>query len=47
MALFWTLEVLPIAATALMPVALFPLLGLMSTEEVSKNYMKVTCTTWV
>ncbi|OXA47481.1 hypothetical protein Fcan01_17628 [Folsomia candida] len=40
MALFWVLEALPIPITSLLPVALFPLLGLQSTSQVVGNYMK-------
>lgn len=34
-------EPIPIAATALIPVALFPLLDIMSTNDTSTSYMKV------
>ena len=37
------LELLPLPVTALIPVAVFPLLGIMSTNEVSMCYMKDTC----
>ena len=36
----WLLELLPIPATALIPVVLFPFFGIMSTGEVSMFYMK-------
>ncbi len=38
MATFWISEVIPIPATALLPIALFPLLGIMPTAEVSSAY---------
>ncbi len=40
MAAFWILELLPLAATAVMPVVLCPLLGILSTNQVSMMYMK-------
>ena len=36
-------ELLPLPVTALIPVAVFPLLGIMSTNDVSMCYMKDTC----
>jgi sodium-dependent dicarboxylate transporter 2/3/5 len=36
-------ELLPLPVTALIPVAVFPLFGIMSTNEVSMCYMKDTC----
>ena len=38
MAIWWMTEAVPLAATALLPVALFPLLGLMSGGEVAPLY---------
>jgi len=38
MALWWMSEVIPLAVTALIPVALFPLLGIMSGKDVSATY---------
>ena len=38
MALWWISEALPIAATALLPIALFPLLGVMRTAQVTVSY---------
>jgi len=38
MAVFWIGEAIPIPATALLPVVLFPLLGLMPVESVTANY---------
>jgi sodium-dependent dicarboxylate transporter 2/3/5 len=38
MATFWITEAIPIAATALIPIALFPLLGVLPTSEVTAAY---------
>ena len=38
MAFWWITEALPLAATALIPLALFPLLGIMNYKEVAPNY---------
>ena len=38
-AIFWITEALPLGATALIPAASFPMLGIMPTEEVSQYYM--------
>ena len=38
MAIWWMTEAVPLAATALLPVALFPLLGIMSGKEVAPLY---------
>jgi hypothetical protein len=37
------LELLPLPVTALIPVAVFPMLGIMSTNETAMCYMKDTC----
>ncbi|KAG4075773.1 hypothetical protein HA402_003599 [Bradysia odoriphaga] len=42
MAVFWMLEVLPLAVTALLPVVLFPFFGIQSTGTVAANYMRET-----
>ncbi|GBO12647.1 Solute carrier family 13 member 2, partial [Araneus ventricosus] len=39
-ALYWILGPVPIAAVAMLPVVLFPLLGILSSTEVCQNYMK-------
>jgi len=39
MAVWWITEAIPIPATALLPVALFPVLGLMSGKEVCPHYI--------
>jgi solute carrier family 13 (sodium-dependent dicarboxylate transporter), member 2/3/5 len=38
MAIFWITEVIPLAATSLLPVVLFPFLGIMDGKEVSSTY---------
>jgi sodium-dependent dicarboxylate transporter 2/3/5 len=38
MALWWITEAIPIPATALLPIALFPTLGVMSSTEVTRSY---------
>ena len=47
MAFSWMLELLPLPVTSLIPVALFPLFGVMSTEEVSMEYLNKTCMLFV
>ena len=42
MGVFWTLELLPLAITSLLPLVLLPLAGVASTDEVARNYLKVT-----
>ncbi|XP_020043991.1 solute carrier family 13 member 2 isoform X1 [Castor canadensis] len=41
-ALFWCTEALPLAITALLPVILFPLMGIMDASEVCIEYLKDT-----
>ncbi len=38
MAVWWITEAIPIPATALLPVALFPLLGIMTGKDVARTY---------
>jgi sodium-dependent dicarboxylate transporter 2/3/5 len=38
MAVLWIMEAIPMAATALLPIALFPLLGVMPTAKVTESY---------
>ena len=38
MAIWWISEALPVPATALLPIALFPLLGVMKTQQVTAAY---------
>ncbi len=42
MAIFWITEALPIPATALMPIILYPVLGVMKTGAVTTNYANST-----
>lgn len=39
---FWVLEVMPLAVTSLLPVVLFPLLGVMEVKTISTSYFKVS-----
>uniref|UniRef100_A0AAQ6IRC8 Solute carrier family 13 member 2 n=1 Tax=Anabas testudineus TaxID=64144 RepID=A0AAQ6IRC8_ANATE len=40
MALYWCTECMPLAVTALMPVVLFPMMGIMKAGPVSMEYLK-------
>ncbi|XP_073336199.1 solute carrier family 13 member 2 [Pagrus major] len=40
MALYWCTECMPLAVTALLPVILFPMMGIMKAEKVSIEYLK-------
>jgi sodium-dependent dicarboxylate transporter 2/3/5 len=40
MGTFWMTEVIPMAITALLPVVIFPWLGIMNTKDVCQNYLK-------
>merc|ERR1711971_222625 len=42
MATFWVTEALPLAITSLIPVAILPLFGIMSTDAVGREYLKET-----
>lgn len=42
MAAYWMTEALPLPITSLIPMVLFPFLGIMSTNEVGINYLKST-----
>ncbi|XP_046438107.1 solute carrier family 13 member 5-like isoform X1 [Daphnia pulex] len=42
MAIYWMTEALPVPITSLLPVVLFPLLGIMDTGKVCTAYMKET-----
>ena len=37
-ALFWTTEALPLEVTSLLPLVILPLLGILKTDEVAKEY---------
>ncbi|XP_030882091.1 solute carrier family 13 member 2 isoform X2 [Leptonychotes weddellii] len=40
MALFWCTEALPLAVTALLPIVLYPMMGIMDASEVCIEYLK-------
>ncbi len=42
MSVFWISEVIPLAATALLPLVLFPILGIASSKAVASQYMNST-----
>lgn len=42
MAIFWITEAIPLAATALLPLALFPVLGIASSNSTAAQYMNST-----
>ncbi|VIO87324.1 conserved hypothetical protein [Brugia malayi] len=39
MAVYWVMEVIPLAVTALLPMVLYPLLGLMASDDVAQMYL--------
>ena len=41
MAVYWMTESIPLPATALMPMFIFPMLGVMGAKDIAKNYLKV------
>ncbi|XP_035691436.1 solute carrier family 13 member 2-like isoform X1 [Branchiostoma floridae] len=42
MAFYWMFEVVPLAVTALIPLILYPVMGVQPSGDVSKNYLKDT-----
>lgn len=46
MAALWITEALPMAVTSLLPVVLFPMMGVMPADKVSATYFSVSCLTW-
>ena len=42
MAAFWVTEALPLAITSFIPIVLLPICGIMTTNEVGKEYLKET-----
>ncbi|XP_075450544.1 Na(+)/citrate cotransporter [Ascaphus truei] len=42
MAVYWCTEVIPLAVTALLPVLLFPMFGILESKEVCMQYLKDT-----
>ena len=42
MSIYWMTEALPLAITSLMPMMAFPLLGIMDTNQVCRNYFTGT-----
>ena len=42
MVTYWFTEVIPMSITALIPVVLFPLMGIVNSEKVAKTYFNVS-----
>ncbi|XP_077866145.1 Na(+)/citrate cotransporter-like [Saccoglossus kowalevskii] len=42
LAVYWVFEVVPLAVTALLPIILFPILGIVDSKRVCSNYFKDT-----
>ena len=42
MAILWLTEAFPLPVTALLPVVLFPFIGIMGGKDVAKNYITVS-----
>jgi sodium-dependent dicarboxylate transporter 2/3/5 len=38
---YWISEAIPVAVTSLLPLVLFPLVGVLKASEVAANYFKV------
>ncbi len=47
MAVYWMLDLLPLAVTSLLPMALFPMLGVLSSEATSMCYLKGGCVLFI
>ena len=43
MILYWILECIPIAITGLIPLVLYPVLGIIKSKDVSMIYLSVSC----
>ena len=42
MGTYWATECIPLAITALLPIVLFPVLGVMDSDTVGMNYLNVS-----
>ena len=40
--MYWITEAIPLAATSLLPMVLFPALGVLSAQDTAKNYLNST-----
>lgn len=43
MAIFWMTECIPLPITAFLPIVVFPMTGILTTDEVCRTYMNVSC----
>ena len=46
MGVYWITESLPVAVTAMLPVLLFPTLGIVDTDKVTAKYFNVSSNLW-
>ena len=46
MGTYWATECIPLAVTALLPIVIFPLSGVMDSDRVAMNYLNVSCSTF-